>query len=86
MIAILASRIRLALAASALALAVGLGACGSICNGQNVCAVTGAGDDVQVCDGGDFRPCGDGNRGQTLVCSRDFKRAVCTSKGWTFEN
>jgi hypothetical protein len=81
MIACLAPGLRLLLAASAIALA----GCGSICNAQNLCAVTGSGDDVQVCDGGDFRACGDGNRGQVINCPRDFKRAVCTTNGWTFE-
>jgi hypothetical protein len=81
MLASLGYAIRVALVATTLAAA----GCGSICNGQNVCAVTGSGDDIQVCDGGDFRGCGDGNRGQVIQCAQDFRRAVCTTNGWTFE-
>jgi hypothetical protein len=77
-------RDRLGCLALVVTLFAGLG-CGSVCNGQNLCSVTGSGSDIRVCDGGDFRLCDDNNRGQTINCTHDNRRAVCTPDGWAFE-
>ena len=60
--------------------------CGPVCDSSNKCAVSGHPPDVRVCDGSDFRSCGDGNRGQQVGCTNSPKQAVCTPDGWAFEN
>lgn len=68
-------------------LLVGAGAvgCGAPCNHANLCAVTGMGDNMEVCDGNGFRPCDDHNRGLAIGCGTRPQQAVCTLSGWTFQ-
>jgi hypothetical protein len=61
-------------------------ACGPPCDNANRCAVSGHPPDVRVCDGEEYRQCGDGNRGQVVSCVSSPKEAICTPGGWTFEN
>ena len=75
------ARWALSLVVFAVALAAG---CGPNCNQASVCAVIGTGADIRVCDGGDYRDCGNGNRGQTVSCSQRAEVAICTTTGWTF--
>jgi hypothetical protein len=63
--------------------------CGPLCDPGHRCAVAAgqAGPAaITVCDGSDFRACGDGNRGATITCGTMERRAICTPSGWTFEN
>jgi hypothetical protein len=76
-----------------LALVVGAtlvaGACAAPCGSSEVCAVTGHGDDTEVCDGDHWRTCGanDGNHGLRIACkSSPSEVAVCATDGWTFED
>jgi hypothetical protein len=59
-------------------------ACGPRCDHSSVCAVVGAGTAEQVCDGSDYRSCGDSNRGQMIPCVHTPQTAECTPTGWTF--
>jgi hypothetical protein len=61
-------------------------ACGPLCDRSSKCALTGHGSDVQLCDGSDFRSCGDGNRGQVVTCDKSPQEAVCAPSGWAFQN
>ena len=60
--------------------------CGPHCDRAHVCAVDGRPPNVEVCDGDEFRTCGNGNRGAQIDCGEAPRRAVCTLDGWTFEN
>ena len=65
------------------------GGCAAPCKSDDVCAVTGHGDDTEVCDGDHWRTCGtnDGNHGLRITCkSSPSEAAVCGPDGWTFEN
>jgi hypothetical protein len=66
----------------ALVFAVG---CGGVCGHSNACAVEGQPPDLKICDGSDYRSCGDGNRGQAVSCVHGAQQAVCTLEGWTFQ-
>ena len=64
------------------------GACSAPCKSDDVCAVTGHGDDTEVCDGDHWRTCGpdDGNHGLRIACKSSPSTAVCATTGWTFED
>jgi hypothetical protein len=75
------------LGAVVLTVAFGVGAigCGAACDRSNLCAVTGNGDNVEVCDGNGFRACDDNDRGLTVACVTRPQQAVCTPNGWAFQ-
>jgi hypothetical protein len=63
-----------------------LSGCGSVCDTENACAVTGVAPGIQVCDGNSFVTCDETARGATVLCPRLGQRAICTTDGWTFTN
>ena len=69
----------------ALGLSLGVAGCGALCNTDNACATTGMPGSIQICDGSDFKSCGDSNRGQTVLCPKIAERAICSPNGWTVE-
>ncbi len=58
--------------------------CGPRCDQSSLCAVVGTGDNIQICDGNDYKSCGDNNRGQTIPCVHQQQVAECSPTGWTF--
>jgi hypothetical protein len=59
--------------------------CTPPCNHDAICSIHGTPPNTTVCDGSDYKGCGDGNRGQVIGCVHTNEQAVCTVDGWTFE-
>jgi hypothetical protein len=85
MLATMSTALRALALPALLSLGLGLAGCGAACNHANLCAVTGMGDNLEVCDGNGFRPCNDGDRGLAIGCATRPEQAVCTPNGWAFQ-
>jgi hypothetical protein len=59
--------------------------CDSPCRKGGECSVVGMGREARVCDGDNYRECGDKNRGQVIGCVARPQEAVCTIDGWAFQ-
>lgn len=70
-----------------LLLPAALAACGPPCNQDHRCAVDGvAGQPLAVCNGDEYITCDEGNRGATIFCVSQPRKAICGAGGWAFES